>query len=226
MWVLIYVINCLNQNPKPNPNSKISFEGLKENLRLGEGVYRDFKKEFPFLRSNTFVGSKIIQCEGSDRFEKIKPKADKLVKDYGEGIVNIRELLKVPYYNNLEEFVVATKKLVSKYGFANCAEQTDIVQNKLLKKGEKAHRIKMVVRDIESNRLKAYGDHVFSVFGLKKGAKPDYPNTWGNKAVVVDTWANRVMPANEAIDYYKSKLGFNIEKHNVDFFLGDRFPIE
>lgn len=203
------MISYLNSNT----NSNISFGSLKENLRLGEDVYRDFKKEFPYLRSNTFLGSKIVQYQGSDRFEKIRPKIERLADKYdlkiGENRSNFYGV------DTFEEFVSNIKKIISKNKCANCGEQANIMQYELLKKSTDPHLISMEVEYPLSGMVKEYGSHEFAVFGLKKGARLDNPKTWGQEAVVVDPWVNRVMPANEAIEYYKIKLGFDSTKHTT-----------
>jgi len=194
----------------------INSSSLKENLRLGEAVYKDFKKEFPVLRSKTFVQCKIFQYEGSDRFEKIRHKVENLADSNAAGIRDVRWQISGKYFN-LSEYIDKLKKVISAKKYANCDEQAQIIQFELLKRHQKSHFISMHVRDAESGRNIKFRMHDFSVFGLKKGAEIDNPKTWGNNAVVVDPWSNRVMPANEAIRYYETKFGFNPEIHKITY---------
>jgi len=209
------VINSLNSN--------ISFEGLKENLRLGEGVYKNFKKDFPVVRSNTFVDAKISEHLGSDKFKKLIPKLKHLEYKYGNGVSTERKQRRgnnfsIPEYINNLRNVLAEKK------YANCGEQAQIIQYQLFQKGEKPHIISMLFKyeclGVNMN------DHTFTVFGLKKGAELDNPKTWGNHAVVVDPWANIVMKSSDAIEYFKTKFLFKPERHVIQYELSDLINVE
>lgn len=218
-----------NQNTSPkaysSPHSSPSFEGLKENLRTGEKVYREFKKEFPLLRSNTFVQSKIAQHRFSRKFKTLIPKLQQLSYSYGSGVEYSRSQIKESY-PGLGVYIKDLKNVLARTKYANCGDGSHIMQFELLKKGEKPHLISMTVKDLIFGHPVKNGDHEFAVFGLKKGAKLDNPKTWGNEAVVVDPWSNIVMQARDAIEEIKAKLGFEPIIHKIDYEVKDLVKVE
>ena len=78
-----------------NPNPNISFSGLKDNLRIGDAVLRDFRREFPYLRSNTKIGAKILeQKKQRGTNSAIIIKLEQLELIYNIGIQTMRNSFK------------------------------------------------------------------------------------------------------------------------------------
>jgi len=214
-------------------DSNISFTGLKSNLKLGEKVLREVRKEFPKRRSDSFIRVKIEQCRRPKKLEKLMPKfeeiAEKLEKIAKKYCMYTDEVTreKGGDYFSYSGFINKLKQIIIKYrGAANCDEFADIVQYNLLCRNEKPHNIAMWIKNAKTGENKKWGAHLFTVFGLKKGAKFDEPKTWGNKAVVVDAWGNIVMQAREAIEHFKTMLDFNPEKHKIVYTVQDRMVIK
>lgn len=202
---------------------KISYEGLKENLRLGEQVLKEFKREFPrHIRSGTFLEIKIAQHSGKDKFERSAlPKARPIAQRYLNERTNaIKSLNLNPH--SFDDFISELKTSMKTKRFANCHEHAFVAKHNLLKKGEDPHIISINILDIQTNKYKdKYSSyHIFTVFGLKKDAQFNKPETWGQEAVVVDTWGgNIVSKAQDAIEHFKIILGFNPAKHKVKYKL-------
>lgn len=184
---------------------------LKTNLKIGQRVIKDFKKDFPYLTSNTrfdlFLSS-IENREGLPRpYLKYLLHLSKISK-----IIEKNRMLTYGMFPDSNESLF--KKLsavlrVNKY--ANCGESADIIRYKLQKEGVDAHNI--ICTDLPGSN-----NHVFSIFGLGKDAVADAPSTWGNKAVIVDGWCNIVMKAKDAIEYYENIFKADIKKSGLTLY--------
>lgn len=215
---------------------------LKQNLELGETILHEFKKEFPALRSNSFLKLKISQHGDSRYYQEIMPKIEVLAAKYMKKIIKMRIKLNV-YHASFSAYIKKLRKIMQKQNIANCSENANIMLHELQKKGEKPYRIKIKIFDVlagvvdNSNhsrnisktrkirkiskirkvrRTKPWGDHSFVVFGLKKGASAKRPNTWGQEAVIVDPWCNIVMKASDAMEYLKQQFGFDPKHQEID----------
>lgn len=213
------MINSINYS-----RNNITFEGLKENLDLGRQVMRGFRSEYPLIKSNTYVAAKIIQHE--NKGIHIIEDLWELAFNYNQKIKIAREELQAKLYFNLDSFIQNLKNILKKSKCENCETQADIIQYELLQRQQKPHKVFINIKSEvpEDARKRRY--HIFTVFGMKKGALPENPKTWGNNAVVVDPWANIVMPAREAIEYFKSFFKFDSKCHSLEFGTRDRILVE
>lgn len=221
-------ININNSQSKP-----IAFTSLKSNLRLGEKVLKEFNSEYPYLRSNSFVGAKIRQNKNNPKFDLINLDLYDLSRSYCHRLGEVRKAagyLPPPY--TYGEFIEHLKKLspvLSEIRAGNCSEQAKMIQAKILENKELAHNVLMHVQKSVLGIFKYnkwHGDHTFTIIGLKDGAKINKPKTWGNEAVIVDAWTNTVMPAREAIQYFENFLGFGSQKVSSKFKLLDKIKAE
>lgn len=204
-----------------NLTSIVPNRSLKQNLRVGEEVCRAFKNEFPVLRSNTLVAVKIDKHAGNSKFRSIIAKLKDIQYKYESGIKYDLNVKMMWLNSKPGEYVTNLKKTIAAGRYANCPQHAIVNGSELLKRGESPHLISLKILDIVTGRPIDTRAHVFPVFGLKENAWPNIPQTWGNKAVVADTWANRVMPAGEAVEYYKELLGFNPAKHMISYAAED-----
>jgi len=220
------VLNSINvQNNQSKP---IAFTSLKSNLRLGEKVLKDFKSEYPYLCSRSFVKAKIKQNKKNPNFDLLIWRLDDLSRSYNHKLGWVRKplgRLKIPYqYKELEDYVRRMAPLLSETKTGNCGEQSKVILYRALGEGANAHNVLMHVQKklfglIKINKID--GNHMFTILGLKDGAKINKPKTWGHEAVIVDGWTNTVMPAREAIPYFENFLGFGSEKVSSKFKLLD-----
>lgn len=200
--------------------------GLKQNLRIGEEVCREFKKEFPVLRSNTLVAAKIDKYEGNAKFKVIISKLKGIQYKYQSGIKYDLNVKMMWLNSKPGEYISNLRKTMASGRYANCPHHAVLNGAELLSRGENPQIVSLKVLDIITGKPIETRAHIFPVFGLKENAWPNIPQTWGNKAVAVDTWANRVMPAGEAIEYYKEVLGFNPAKHLISYVAEDMHKVK
>jgi hypothetical protein len=74
-----------------------------------------------------------------------------------------------------------------KTGLGQCQENANIIYYVLKSAGVK-----------ENIRIHTAGEgHMYTVWGIRKGADPNNPDTWGNDALVVDSWYGGVLKSNE-----------------------------
>lgn len=207
-----------------NNKNSIAFTGLKENLALGQQVLKGFRAEYPMIQSNTYIAAKITQNEN------IAPSVIQNLWDLAtrqnQKIKAARQEFYANNYFNFDSFIESLKKVIKKHKCENCESQADIIQYELLKKEEKPHKVFIHLRDENLEDIKKRKYHIFTVFGMKNGAQLENPRTWGNNAVVVDSWANIVMPAREAIEYFKNFFKFDGQRHSLEFGSRDRFLID
>ncbi|MEI8377643.1 MAG: hypothetical protein WCF95_03805 [bacterium] len=187
-----------NQNYKST-----GFGNIKPEMRMAENVLKTFKKEFPYLKSNTFIESKI-------RPHKENPNCREIVTSLQQKAMAIKSDIydKAFYdlgkneYDSLNHFGLALGELTKSKGKANCAENAILGYKILDELGMKPRIFEIkILRDCETT-----ANHFSTVFNLKKGAQINDPKTWGSKAIVVDTWSGIVMKADEAIRFLSEKI--------------------
>lgn len=199
-----------------NTNSQnIGFNGaLKKNLRIGEEVLKEFKTTYPIIKSNTKIWTDIedLQHRGLGDSNLFKSLEGLIIK-YSKGVKKLRDFKFA--YND----ITIMKRMVQKDPYANCQECADIIQDNLYRnKRINATNISMHIHNEEiSPRRPETSCHVFTVLGMKKGAEPDDPKTWGSSAVVIDGWKNFVMKADDAINYFRHIFNVNDKYEDVFF---------
>ncbi len=213
-YFLFTLFKCIMQiTARNNFNNNVSFSGLKQEKILAEGILRDYKSNFPYFKSNSFVNTKILAHYKSPRYASINDKLYDLSAKYTTNIRMIREILTKDYkFESFTQFISVLKLILLQRGYANCAELNYILQDCFLKRNVNAHMVCLDTFYKKSANKVSGKDHCFIVFNLDKNAKLDNPATWGNKAIIADAWANIVMPAYDALNYYKKILSYNQSK--------------
>ena len=178
------------------------------------------------IKSNTKIGTKIVEHQSDERYKGLVDKLSDVERKYALQIDKERKR-RPDHFQSFEEYIYVLMDSATTSGVANCAERAYIVQSELLKQKEAAHVVKMTLQDKSNPDLKIkFGEHVFTVFGLKRGSDLTKPEKWGDNAVVVDWWANMVMSARDAIDYYKKILNFNPQFQDIKIEDKDLISIE
>jgi hypothetical protein len=72
-------------------------------------------------------------------------------------------------------------------GVGQCEENANLIYGILKSAGVKEN-----IRLVEVN-----GDHIFPVWGMADGANPNRPETWGDDALIVDSWYGGVLKPND-----------------------------
>lgn len=196
--------NKINFHTEKSPNF---CGGLKQNLRIGEKILREFNNEFGHLESSTKIQTRLNAYKGNNpRFQKLLPalekKADTLQEEiYDFAFKNMRKRV----FLSPEVFIDHLKAIMKTKQKANCWEDSIIINDMLLKNGQKPSNIEIEV--FEGDKL--FGKHFTTVIGLKKEAFLTIPETWGSQAVIVDAWKGIVMQAHNALAFFKKCLSFN-----------------
>ena len=175
---------------------------LFNNTRFGHSILNDFKTQFPYLESYTMTDTlarKMAKTNpNSPTTIQMKTKSDILFKKM------IGLLEKRPDYKSItfDEYLNIVKNEFRNENHGNCGERAYLVYDKLNKLGLKNHAI------IEISGKQNYNAHVFNVIGLAPTAIINRPETWGNSAVVIDTWANKCCKVNDALAFYYDFLEY------------------
>ena len=210
-----------------NFNNKVSFCGLKQEKILAEGILRDYKSSFPYIKSNSFVNTKILAHYKSPGYENLIDKLFVLSAKYSDNVKTIRQNLREhKRFESFSQFISVLKTTFINKGYANCGELNYVLQDKFLKNNINAHMVCMQTF-YKSSATKVSGkDHSFLVFNLSRNSKLDDPTTWGNKAIIADAWCNIVMPAYDALNYYKDFFSYNSKKEFQIFFGADKIKLK
>ncbi len=209
-----------------NLNNNVSFGGLKQEKILAENILRDYKSVFPYIKSNSFVNTKILEHYKSPKYKDLIDELRLLSARYTSNISLMRQTLR--QHKKLDSFSQFTSILKSVFldkGYANCGELNYILQNQFLKKNINAHMVCMLTFSQKSADRVFGKDHSFVVFNLNKNAKLDNPSTWGSKAIIADAWCNIVMKANDALNYYKNLFSYNAKDEFLVFLSADKIKL-
>ena len=200
---------------------------VNQNLRLGEKVLKEFKREYPYLKSNSMINVRMkrfqvgMKCvakrDGVERFAEVNRKWQDLAPMLkgksvvtGFNIFNMRN----SYFLNKNKLDFLTNYM-GKEKTANCRECSFVIYDKLKKLGLEPQNVKIEV--IDTNLDKVVDNHAFTVFGLSKNADIAKPHSWGKNAVIVDAWSNIVKKSQDALEYMKTL--FNPESGEKTFEL-------
>ena len=186
-----------------------AFINTNKNYNIGRNVMNEFYEKYPKLDSFTMSETiyKGFERNNANSYlrEKAKAKAD---KDFNTmiGILEKRPDNKDVTFN---QYINIIEKEFDEYNFANCGERAYYLHNEMNKKGIDNTIIEIGVKS-------ASNSHVFNVIGLDKNADITNPETWGENALVVDVWANKLLPPKEAVAYYKEFLNYG-ENNPMEF---------
>lgn len=209
------------QNKISVKSNELSFTGLNENVRLARQEIRAFHQEFGYPRSDSFIKLRIYKHQNDIKYaeiiEKLKMKtkeyADKFVNDYLIELFTAKakcEISKQEYYNELG-------KITKKYNFANCEQQAELLCNRLNEKGNRAKVVNFFISTKNKKQRRECGSHSFVILDMKQGAKISDPKTWGEDAVLADTWSNQVAPASMGLKYLQEMFVFNPKTEYIEY---------
>ena len=180
---------------KINPiTNNIYFKGgLKKNLRQGEGVLKEYKKQYPCVKSSTFWQQRLDRIKDKRKGDFMKCQI--IIDEYGNSINDMRYLVELSARPKTE-----LKKTLAQQKIANCGEITNIISDILRKKKIKHKQVGFYIYTGDSTGK----DHLFCIIGVKKKADMTNPSTWGNSAVVIDGWMNFALSVPDAIREYEN----------------------
>lgn len=179
-----------------------------KNLTTGHCIINQFNRLYPNVQSSTMMDIKAKQTVKTNpaSAQVMQEQADKCMDKYVEMLDN--NPLKENFSN--ENYINQIKQNIVQYNIANCGEMAYLVQDELNKKG-------IDNKVIEIGGDKNYQSHVFNVIGMDKNANPSDPSTYGKNAVVIDTWAKKVMPFDDAVKYYNDFFLYNENNSTMTF---------
>lgn len=200
-------------------SSKVSFGSVKPSLRLGEEVVREFKREFPNINSPSLTAIRAYTLNNRLKNEDlIKRLNKKSMSDYDYFTEKVRNNV---YFTGVDSCVKTLIDFLKKFNILNCGEINLIAQQRILKKGVKADMAAFSIKNKlpldKSRHGRLCGDHDFIVLNLAKDAKINEPESWGNKAVIVDAFFNRVGLAADMLEEYKQKFRLDEDLEKFEF---------
>lgn len=209
-----------------NRNNNIAFKGIKQDKILAETVLKSYKSVVPHTKSNTHIKARINRHYEDYQYKFLIKKLFDLEAILSQKVTECRAAIRQKkVFNSFDELTNTILQRMRETGVGNCGEKNYILQNFFLKKNINAHAVRLVSFNRETLK-KAYGkDHTFIVFNLKPNARLDAPNTWGNKAIIADAYANIVMRAKEALSFYKEYFAINTKKEFQIFFNADKIKL-
>jgi len=182
----------------PVTNNTSFYGGLKKNLRRGESILADFKKEYPYIKSFTFWQQRLDHFDNKDK-KKLR-KSQCIAMYYSDRIDVLRKKInEIESLNDKDKYIECLKNEVRENGFGNCGEIVQIISDELDKRDIPHKNIKFTI----TGGKNTFKDHVFTVIGMKKNAIPSEPHTWGNNAVIIDGWRNFVLSVPDGIREYE-----------------------
>ena len=190
--------------------SKNKLSIVKQNLRMGEEVLKEFKTEHPYIRSNTMMNIYIERHKNDSRYTNILPKLS------GKSCLAGLKINEIRYnYERSSRNIEILSKSLKRDKSANCKECTTLIFDKLLKRGCKPQNIKLdIVSDAEKARPR---NHTFTVIGLDNKADIAKPHTWGKDCIIIDGWATIVKRAQDGVEYLKQLFCVDSEQEKCIF---------
>lgn len=210
------------KNLKLAPLEKDVFDN---SLVLAKSIAKEFKKRFPKVRSMTRTYEKIVDVKAQNikNKEQILDRLQMLKNAYEEKIDLARiKIFRQGKYASFDEFVDKLKRFVTVTNVADCGEHSIINQYAVLQKGERADSIAVGIIDLKTGKLSSnrhFNTHQFTVQNMSKNADINNPQTWGENAVVIDTWADGLVEKSDvAINKLKNFFKLNPNKENFVFW--------
>lgn len=203
-----------------------TFGNLRSQKLLGEKILQSIYNEIGPFKSASKLSARITALDRKGAFKENPMFGFNLryiVNEMMEAIyINDDFLYKqsgVKVFDDVDSYCKELKgNIIKKKNKANCWEQMVLVFNELQKSGEIPHPFKMGLYFNETWQA----DHFTVVFGLKKAADITNPKTWGQKAVIVDSWLGFADSAKNGIEKITNFIsGKKITKINYSEALFD-----
>jgi hypothetical protein len=183
---------------------------LTQNLYKGEKILKEFKGEFPYLKSNTKYNVIIDRHKDDSKYESLLPLLRGQSQLSGLVMFQIRNA-----YNATPKKLDYLKQAVKYTKVANCQECAFLVHDKLEKAGIPSQNVRLNFE--QKNGFDTAKNHAFTVIGMKEDADIANPHTWGKDAVIIDGWSNMVKRVQDGLEYIKQLFRFNPETENCVF---------
>lgn len=193
---------------------------------MGEKVVKAITQKYDGYQSSSKIAMKIDYPVKNKRFtQEFKIKLYNLCLNTHKKLLTLRGQMGLPHcgYNY---YISHLKKCLAAYKVANCGELSNLTQAELINKGKTAYKLgfQIVPNEGEKAVNRTCDDHTFVVFGLKENADFSNPKTWGNKAVIVDTWGNVVAKADSAIRQFQTQFNLNPKVEHLEFSDSNLIP--
>lgn len=201
----------------------MSFCGVKENIKIGKDTIKALRTEIGKPQSSTYLDTKIMQQYHNPNKDHFVYRLKDLSKAWEEKMQSMYDKYFEYQDNPPEDLIPRLKEMVKKYKMANCDIQSLITKDELEKRGENAHIfcIDIIEKPIKFLFFKITDvkilkcNHMFTMIGLDEKFIPNKPETWGENAVMVDAWSERVLAGKEAFQWLKKFFKFNPEKEEI-----------
>lgn len=175
---------------------------MYNNLQFGKSLLNEFSVQYPYLESYTMTDAL------ARKMQKINPNSPETMQTKTKSDILFKKMINIleqrPNYKSItfDEYLNIIKNEFRNENHGNCGERAYIVYDKLNKLGIKNHAI------IEIEGKENYNSHVFNVVGISPNADINRPETWGNSAIIIDTWANKSCTVKEGLAFYYDFLEY------------------
>lgn len=184
-----------------NPSKKT------KNTNIGNNILNEFNEEYPNIESSTYLYNQIqyLKRQGvsEQKIQKLEQKLGEVDKRAEALYTRTTKTIGKP-----GQYVLLAKN-VKNLNVANCGDRARLVQQKLNEQHIPNKKIML-------QSLEPFAEHEFNVIGLAENADISDMSTWGDDAVIIDTWANKVFNVSSAQDFYSDFFGLN-DFQNVQF---------
>lgn len=169
-----------------------------KNTSIGINTLNEFNEEFSNIESSTYLYVQIqyLKRQGASEQEiqKLELQLEEVDKRAEELYIRTQTTTGSPSQNLLLE------KNIKNLNVANCGDRATLVQQKL-------NRQHIPNKKVMLQSIEPFAEHEFNVVGLDENADISDPSTWGDNAVIIDTWANKVFNVNSAKEFYLDFFG-------------------
>ena len=158
---------------------------LNSNKEIALDLIKQFKEKYPNVKSCTLLAS--------------------IARDMERKGGNKSDIEKLYQEANSLSFEDKNNK--------NCEERAKILDRILSENGYSGRKAVVLIhgeQNLEEGYI--YGAHVFNIIGLGKNADVTNLGTWGDNAIIVDVWAEKVFTPEEGITFYRDFLGYDYDK--------------
>lgn len=183
---------------------------ITQNLYNGERILKEFKSDFPYIKSNTRYNISINRHKDDSRYSDLIPRLRG--QSQFNGLVTFEMRCGYENSNKKSEYL---NKAVKQTKIAGCQECSFLIHERCKKAGIPSQNIRMEV--VQSNGFDTDRNHAFTLIGFNKDADLSNPKTWGKNAVIIDGWANIVTKAQEGIEYLKQLFSVDPNKEKCIF---------
>jgi len=193
---IVVVVNSIRQAryALTLPKSILSNTGgasiLEKNIRTGQDVLENFRREVGFPNSSSYFRQVKYNKNINYYALAIPDVLDNAIEQADKDITTLR----MKYLYDHGSDITKLAGIVQSLNAGNCDIQSKIIHQKLIERNINSAIVWSFIQNKDESRI--CRDHWFVVFGFDDISNlKQNPEHWGENAVVIDAWANIVASA-------------------------------